>query len=207
MFKIEQYIDYLFKVWYNRFMVQSSYNRATERTRRKIREAFADLLAERGAIKNISVTDLAERADITRGTFYNYYNNIYEVGAELQAEIEKQIFANYLDFTTSDDVVSYIDKVFAFLKRQENVYRSLLASDAPSAFLNQLENEVIRRTLEMMHENHIKNKDVEFELQLLASGAFAVVRKYYRGEVNISLDEIRDYLSNRLRAMFELYVD
>ena len=188
-------------------MVQSSYNRATERTRRKIREAFADLLAERGAIKNISVTDLAERADITRGTFYNYYNNIYEVGAELQAEIEKQIFANYLDFTTSDDVVSYIDKVFAFLKRQENVYRSLLASDAPSSFLNQLENEVIRRTLEMMHENHIKNKDVEFELQLLASGAFAVVRKYYRGEVNISLDEIRDYLSNRLRAMFELYVD
>ena len=89
MSKIEHYIDILYEEWYNYIMVKTSYLRATEKTRRKIRKAFADLLATRGSVKNITVTDLAERAEITRGTFYNYYNNLYEVGAELQAEIDR----------------------------------------------------------------------------------------------------------------------
>ena len=58
-------------------MNRSSYTRATEKNRRRIQEAFAELLAERGSITNITVTDLAERAEITRGTFYNYYNEQY----------------------------------------------------------------------------------------------------------------------------------
>ena len=69
--KIRHYIDIMFKEWYNYTMVKVSYRRATDRTRRKIREAFADLLAKHGSVKNITVTDLAERAEITRGTFYH----------------------------------------------------------------------------------------------------------------------------------------
>jgi len=187
-------------------MVQSSYLRATNRTRNKIRKAFAELLAERGTVKNITVTDLADRADITRGTFYNYYDNLYEVGAELQSEIEKQIFAEYNQFASSDDVERYIDQVFDFLARQESVYRQLLSSEAPSAFLNQLENQVSERVLSMMREKGIEDKGVEFELLLTTNGAFSIVRKYYRNEISVSLEDIRDYLKSKLRAMFDLYL-
>lgn len=207
MFNFRQFIDFLCNVCYNYRMIQSSYRRATDRTRRKIRKAFAELLAERGAVKNFTVTDLADKADITRGTFYNYYNNLYEVGAELQADLEKQIFAEYNQFSSPEDVEQYVDQVFSYLERQESVYRQLLSSDAPSAFLNQLENEVSMRVLDMMHARGIKDKGVEFEVLLTASGAFSIVRKYFRNEIAVSLDDIRDYLKSKLHTMFDFFLN
>ena len=206
MSKIEQDIDMLCKEWYNHTMVKTSYRRATDRTRRKIREAFADLLAKHGSVKNITVTELAERAEITRGTFYNYYNNIYEVGAELQAEIEKELFAERYEFNSIDDVEHYVDQIFTFLEQQEGVYRQLLSSDAPMAFLSQLESGMTQRVFAIMREKGINDKNAEFELLILASGTFAIVRKYYRNEVAVTLDDIRDYLSVKLRNMFERYI-
>lgn len=48
-------------------------------------------------------------------------------------------------------------------------------------------------------------KAAELELLFLTNGTIAVVRKYYRGEVSLSLGEIRDYLKNKLRWMLEKY--
>ena len=206
MSKIEHYIDFLYEEWYNYTMVKTSYRRATEKTRRKIRKAFADLLATRGSVKNITVTDLAERAEITRGTFYNYYDNLYEVGAELQAEIEKELFAERFEFNSTDDVEKYVNQIFTFLKEQEGVYRQLLSSDAPAAFLGQLENGMTQRVLSIMREKGIEDKNAEFELLILTSGTFAILRKYYRNEVSVTLEDIHDYLSYKLRIMFEQYV-
>ena len=206
MSKIEHIIDILSDVCYNKDMVKSAYEKATMRTRRKIREAFAELLAERGAVKDITVTDLAERAEITRGTLYNYYNNIYEVGAEIQNEIEKQIFSDYYMFNTVDDVEQYLEKVFDFLEQQEDIYRELLVSDAPTGFLSHLEKEVSERVLMLMHENGVHDKNAEFELLFLTNGTFAIVRKYYRGEVGMTLPEICDYLKTKLRSMFDKYI-
>ena len=187
-------------------MVNASYYRTTEKTRRKIRKAFADLLATHGSVKNITVTELADQAEITRGTFYNHYNNLYEVGAELQAEIEKELFAERFEFDSTDDIDRYVNQIFNFLKQHEGVYRQLLSSDAPTAFLGQLENGMAQRVLSIMREKGINDKSVEFELLILTSGTFAILRKYYRSEVSVTLDDLCDYLSNKLRVMFERYV-
>ena len=206
MSKIRHYIDILFKEWYNYTMVKVSYRMATDRTRRKIREAFADLLARHGSVKNITVTDLAERAEITRGTFYNYYNNLYEVGAELQSELEGELFADSYEFNSVDDIEQYVNQIFTFLKQQEGVYRQLLSSDAPSAFLNQLETSMTRRVLTILRKKGIHDKNAEFELLILTNGTFAIIRKYYRNEITVKLDDIRNYLNQKLRDIFVRYV-
>ena len=126
--------------------------------------------------------------------------------SELQAEIEKELFAERREFNSTDDIEQYVDQIFAFLKQQESVYRQLLASDAPMAFMDQLESGMTQRVLSIMHEKEIDDRNVEFELLILASGTFAIVRKYYRNEVSVTLDDIRAYLSNKLRVLFEQYV-
>lgn len=187
-------------------MNRSSYTKATSRNRHKIQSAFAELLAERGSINNITVTELAERAEITRGTFYNYYNNIYEVGAEIQSEIEKQVLSEYETMGTADSIEEYIDGVFIFLSRHEAIYRELLASDASNTFLTQFENEMGQRVLEAMRKNGVKDKNAEIELLFTINGAIAILRKYYRKEVSLSLDDIRVYLKEKLRWLFNQYM-
>ena len=198
MSKIEHYIDILYGGDVNM-------DKRVMKTRRAIHSAMTRLLTLK-PIEEITVTELADAAEINRKTFYNYYNNIYEVGAELQAEIEKELFAERREFNSTDDIEQYVDQIFAFLKQQESVYRQLLASDAPMAFMDQLESGMTQRVLSIMHEKEIDDRNVEFELLILASGTFAIVRKYYRNEVSVTLDDIRAYLSNKLRVLFEQYV-
>ena len=182
-----------------------SYARVIAKNRRKIQTAFAELLSERGSIKNITVTDLAERAEITRGTFYNYYDNLAEVGAELQREIEDQLFLEYGALSDIQSTEEYIDEVFLFLRQQEPIYRELLASADAGGFLKRLENEMGRRVLEALQGDGISSKEVELELLFLVNGTIAVLRKYYQGEIHLSLDEIRDFLKVKIRWLFSRY--
>lgn len=191
------------KKWYNKDMSKTSYTRVTNRNRRRIQEAFAELLSEYGSMKNITVSELAERADITRGTFYNYYNNLYEVGAELQGEIEEQLFSNSGQFADFNSVEGYIDEAFDFLKQQEPIYSELLSSKEGRGFLNKLENEISQRVLEVMHRNKIDDKDTELELLFLTNGTMALLRKYYLGETDLSLDQIKEFLKAKLHWLFE----
>ncbi|RAW13351.1 TetR/AcrR family transcriptional regulator [Paenibacillus taichungensis] len=57
------------------------------RTKKLIRQALLELTAEKGLSK-ISVMDLAERAEINRGTFYLHYKDV----ADLVDQLKKEIF-------------------------------------------------------------------------------------------------------------------
>ena len=61
-------------------------DRRVRRTKRAIRNAFAQLLSDK-PYEEISVTDITELADINRKTFYNYYAGVYEVVAEIEDNI------------------------------------------------------------------------------------------------------------------------
>ena len=48
-------------------------------------------------------------------------------------------------------------------------------------------------------------KSAEFELMILTNGAFAIIRKYYRNDITVKLDDISNYLNQKLRDMFVRY--
>ena len=56
------------------------------KTRRAIHEAMTKLLTVK-PIEEITVTELAEKAEINRKTFYNYYNSVYMVPEEMEDQI------------------------------------------------------------------------------------------------------------------------
>ncbi len=66
--------------------MEKKIDRRIIKTKRAIRNAFAELLAEK-EINNITVKDIADKADIDRKTFYNYYSGVYQVIDEIENEI------------------------------------------------------------------------------------------------------------------------
>ena len=61
------------------------------RTKKLIRIAFAELLGEKKRISNISVAELAERADIAKSTFYNHYEDVYAIADEMIRELTESL--------------------------------------------------------------------------------------------------------------------
>ena len=62
-----------------------------------------------------------------------------------------------------------------------------------------------RRVLAALHKQGITDKNAELELLVTTNGALAIVRKHYRNEIDVSLEEIRDYLKAKLGWMLKEY--
>ena len=61
------------------------HDRRYYRTKRVIRETFEDLIKKK-PIDKITVTDLMERADLDRRTFYNHYGSVFDIAEEINRE-------------------------------------------------------------------------------------------------------------------------
>ena len=51
-------------------------NNSSRKTRANIKKVFAQLLAEKRELSKITVTELVQRANISRGAFYSHYDDI-----------------------------------------------------------------------------------------------------------------------------------
>ena len=58
--------------------------RSTLRTKKMIRAAFVELLGEKKNMETITVSELSERADVAKSTFYNHYDDVYAVAEEFE---------------------------------------------------------------------------------------------------------------------------
>lgn len=62
-------------------------DRRIERTRRALRDALAVEIVEAGGLDRVAVTALAERAGVTRRTFYTHYKDIPDLVEQSEGEI------------------------------------------------------------------------------------------------------------------------
>ncbi len=62
-------------------------DRRTARTRRALRDALAAEIRACGGLDRVAVTAIAERADVTRRTFYSHYRDIADLVERSEAEL------------------------------------------------------------------------------------------------------------------------
>ena len=79
----------------NETQPKTKVDRRVKRTRKLIEQAFADLLKEQD-FQNITVHDIAERAEVNRATFYLHFEDkyalmAYSVREALQDRVEKRL--------------------------------------------------------------------------------------------------------------------
>lgn len=71
-------------------------DRRVKKTKKQLRQALMDLMTEKPS-KSISVRELAERADINRGTFYIHYQDVNDLLQRLEDEMAAPAGAIIMD--------------------------------------------------------------------------------------------------------------
>ena len=127
-------------------MKNSTTNNSSVKTRRLIRQAFAELVKEKHDIDRISVTELCQRADITRGTFYFHYDNIYDVVDDFRDEIFETFFDSDYDIRTCD-ITEYFDKITDYLKTHTDIYKMLVSAHNVPNFTEHLKHHLDRKSV------------------------------------------------------------
>ncbi len=172
------------------------------RTKKMIREAFAELVSEKQDITKITVKELVERADISKSTFYCHYQDVYAVIEEFEQEV-----LSLLDDTLNtymkehrEEFAPYVKKIIQHLKENEGLYKKIFVSDLPSKFIDQLKSICNERINKDIHLDALStDPDIRMaEIDFLTNGITHLFVDYFKGTIKLSLDDIGELCNGLL---------
>ncbi len=179
--------------------------RNAERTKKWIREAFSDLLFEKGSIEKISVTELCSKADITKTTFYYHYNDLYSVAEEYENELidtlnktlEKIENDRRLNF--SDYITSIID----FIKEKESHYKKVINATDIVLFKNKLIYIFSKKvnTTSILFNTSKDSEKKSVQIYFFVSACVDTIIAYLKGHLIANLDTINKTLIEILNKL------
>ncbi len=175
-------------------MKAQNINNSSKKTRRLIKKVFAQMLAEEKELGKISVSELCKRADISRGSFYSHYDDIYGVAEDYENEMIDTFFDN-ARLLESQDIMHFIDSIFEFIRQNNDNYRLLCKSNDFLFAAKKLAAIGSGKLLELSHnDSRIKNRTyIELDIQIFLEGLLCEYVKYCRGYSATSLDDLYEY--------------
>lgn len=171
------------------------------RSKRMIREAFAELVHEKQDMKSITVKELIERADVSKSTFYAHYQDIMAVAEDFEDDILEVLDDTLEEYIRAhtDVFFPYIQRIIDELKKREDLFKKLLCPDLPSSFFDNFKELCVKKiNKDIKLKGLSKDPNMRYaQIDIIASGFLDLIVDYLHGKLNISLDEIGD-LANEL---------
>ncbi len=168
-------------------------DRRVVRTKRAIRNAFAALLSVKD-VDDITVRELADAADISRKTFYNYYSGIYQVLDEIENEVisdmeEALTNADYSrDMRDPSRVLLHLTQLF---RSDPDFYGHLMRMNRNSSFIVKID-AALKNAFKasLLEKTTLTPQHEDIVLGYTISGLFSVYQSWFLDPQNISLEEL-----------------
>ena len=175
-------------------MEEKKVYRSALRSQRFIRQAFMDLLKEKQPDK-ITVTDIVNRADINRSTFYAHYSDVRNLMEELQREFVEQSVALLKDA----DFLEMLRNPRPFLKkwveigfRNRELYTFLGKAAIATNVIEQFKILLVEKAMSIpeIPEDIRQQKNFEIRVNFFVGGVINVYQQYLVGNLDATEDEI-----------------
>lgn len=160
-------------------------NRRSLKTRREITNAFLELLSEK-PLRNITVKELAERADITRATFYSHYDDVYDLLEKTRSEAIEHI-TNLLDEAIpTGDIAYFTLELFTYFDERRELFALIMGENGDISFLVNALRELRERQLLRLKENPVRHIDqdldddlLDYEFVYLSGGVLHILTEWF----------------------------
>lgn len=103
-------------------------DRRALKTKKAIYDAFIELLKKKD-INKISISELSEKADIGRGTFYLHYRDIYDLYEQIENEIFEKMgsfYDNTILNIISMDIVKFVELMTEYIYEKGELFKIML---------------------------------------------------------------------------------
>ena len=174
-------------------MEQKKVDRRIAKTKKAIYRAFAELLSEKN-INDITIKDIADKADINRKTFYNYYNGIYDLTGEIENSIIDS-FEQVLRNTNINELLHNPYSMFEALTRIINsnldFYQHLISIENNSNLVSKLFKSLKTRAKEVITQyTLLDDATLDIVLDFVVSGMFTVFQHWFNSSREHSIDDL-----------------
>lgn len=168
------------------------------KTRRAIHNAMTRLLTLK-PIEEITVTELADAAEINRKTFYNYYNSVYMVAEEMEDEIVERFEETLrsIDFETLlKDPQTTFNTLARIIASDLDFYETILTNRNQVYFLQKIVTSLKERIMALYFDRNSKDFELqEYMLEYIISGLVSVYQKWFKSGRKTDMEELSKYIS------------
>ena len=169
-------------------------DRRIQKTRQLIMDTFIGLLAEKG-FEKITINDIAERANINRGTVYLHYMDKFDLLDKCIETYVELLLNHCADATDTTLNTRSFQSLFEYLEQNFTIYKLLLSNEGFGLFRSHLYNIIARTVTEVIgikSENKAFSNDVT--TQFLTSGFIGVLEWWVNNSMPCSVQEITEQL-------------
>lgn len=169
-------------------------DRRVRKTKTLLRESLQKLLREK-PLREITVKELTEAADINRGTFYSHYRDIYDLRDQIEDEIFQE-FVAMMDVYPADrlrrGLRPILSDVFRFVLRNLGTGAVLLGPSANSMFLDRIKAELSRRVQEEWRGVYDLQGSAQWDyyLEFVVAGCVALLQNWTGNGMRESPEEM-----------------
>ena len=169
------------------------------KTKRAIRNAFAELLAEKD-INEITIKDIANYAEINRKTFYSYYAGVYQLVDEIENEIVTDFINALQDVDFKKDLrdpYRIFRKLTAILNSDIDFYGHLMKAEYNA--------NLVAKTVLALKENikksfyeqiPIEESTLEIAIDYAVSGMLTVYQRWFNSDRAKSIEDVSKTVSS-----------
>ena len=168
-------------------------DRRKVKTQKAVKEAFIALASEK-EISQITVKEIADRANISRKTFYLNYVDMNDLIYKLQDQMIDE-FINYLKEFDANEIK---DNPYIFFKsltdilQKDHVFSKMLVSNEDSSFFRQLSTRFVDNIKNDYEKNHIEYSEFTgYTLTFYITGLMLAYKQWFLNEnKKMTLDEL-----------------
>ena len=179
-------------------VTKKSSHKNASRSRHLIKQAFGELLNEK-PLSKITVTDIVERADISRGTFYAHYLDVYDLYAAIQNNMIETLDYG-LDTIGIEKIIAdpteAVKYGMQFLSENKNYFALFMTSAHSETLIDRALHRFEDKCLPLINE-HMLKKDaaVAYCFLTYTLGAFKnVLMQWFNGTLDFSGEACAEYL-------------
>lgn len=161
-------------------MENAKADRRVRRTKALLLQGLIQLM-ENKDIKDISVKELSDLADINRGTFYLHYSDIYDMLSSVEDALFLE-FHDILDRTLNPDSAilssrATLQEIFSFLDRHRSLARVMMGPHGDLAFVNRLK-DLVRDRIYSIASSKQTSRDYPYIEFFIVSGYIGVIEAW-----------------------------
>ena len=168
-------------------------DRRKVKTQKAVKEAFIALASEK-EISQITVKEIADRANISRKTFYLNYVDMNDLIYKLQ----DQMIDEFINYLKEFDVNEIKDNPYIFFKsltdilQKDHVFSKMLVSNEDSSFFRQLSTRFVDNIKNDYEKNHIEYSEFTgYTLTFYITGLMLAYKQWFLNEnKKMTLDEL-----------------
>lgn len=164
--------------------IRNSEDRRVRKTKKQLRIALMTLLLKKD-LEDITVRDVAELADVNRGTFYAHYKDVGELLRQLEDDLLNALSAvgeQYKDRLSQEDAFAYLTDIFALAGENSDIVYALYCTNVDMNFQLRLHRELQQQYLfPFLEKLELQGVYAELVAAYVTSGVVSMAVRWIEG--------------------------